>query len=132
MQGGIDSRSFLPMVKVIMSIPMSRVSTSVLVRELQVLDSLLQKGTDHARQEGCEESELIGSRLTPDMFSLVGRVQYETDTARLSGEYLSGVEAPRFEPNEISFAQLRDRVACTIAYLRSLDSAKSENSGTAP
>ena len=34
---------------------------------------------------------------------------------------LAGVEAPRFEDNETTFDQLKDRLARTIAYVKTLD-----------
>jgi uncharacterized protein len=113
-----------------MSISMYRASIPVLVRGLQVLDSLLHKGAGQAKQKGMTDQELIEARLSPDMFTLAGQVQFATDTARLSGERLSGVEAPHFEANETTFEQLHGRIARSIAWLEALDPAKFEESAT--
>jgi uncharacterized protein len=107
-----------------MSVSMYRASIPVLVRGLEVLDSLLQKGADHALANDLPESTLVEARLFPDMMPLSGQVQFATDTARLSGERLTGLESPRFESNETTLAQLRARIANSIGYLSSIDQAK--------
>ena len=37
---------------------------------------------------------------------------------------LAGVEAPRYEDNETTIAQLKERIAKTVAFLKTLDRAK--------
>ncbi|HKY18340.1 MAG TPA: DUF1993 domain-containing protein, partial [Rhizomicrobium sp.] len=44
-----------------------------------------------------------------------------TDTAKGCGARLAGVEIPKYEDIETSFADLRARVAKTIAFLKTLD-----------
>jgi hypothetical protein len=111
-----------------MSVSMYRASIPVFIRGLEVLASLLQKGATYVQEQGLAESGLIDTRLIDDMLPLSGQIQRASDTAKLSAERLSGVVAPRFDDVETTFVQLQDRIANTIAYLKSIDAAQLENS----
>jgi hypothetical protein len=75
---------------------------------------------DKAEAEG-EEASLIDARLAPDMFALPKQYQVACDTAKLAVARLSGVQAPVMEDTEASFAELRDRIDATLAYIQSVD-----------
>ncbi|MBP7651033.1 MAG: DUF1993 domain-containing protein [Phenylobacterium sp.] len=107
-----------------MSISMHQASAGAFVRGLKVLSHLLEKGAAHAAETGIDPSELIEARLAPDMLALAAQVQRVSDTAKLSGERLSGVAAPKMEDNETTFPQLQARIAKTIAYLEGLPKAE--------
>jgi hypothetical protein len=111
-----------------MSVSMYRASIPVFIRGFEVLASLLQKAASHAQEKGLAPSELIGARLFEDMLPLSGQIQRASDTAKMSAERLSGVASPRLEDNETTFAQLQTRIADTIAYLASIDSARLDGS----
>ncbi|CAM2157256.1 DUF1993 domain-containing protein [Pararobbsia alpina] len=113
-----------------MSVSMYRASIPVLVRGLSVLSSLIVKGEEYAKLKGLEERTLIEARLFEDMMPFSGQIQFATDTARLSGERLSGVEAPRFDPTESTFAQLRERIDRSTDYLLSLKPERLEDSAS--
>ncbi len=106
-----------------MSFSIYRASIPVLVRGLKVLGSLLEKGAAHAAEHGLEPADLIGARLAPDMLDLAGQVQRASDTAKFSGQRLSGVPAPSFPDTETTFEALQARVAGVIAYLQQIDPA---------
>ena len=89
-----------------------------LIHMLGSLSSVLAKGQAHG---GIDTSE---ARLAPDMLPLKNQVYIATDTAKGCGARLAGVEIPKYEDTETSFADLRARVAKTIAFLKSLDKAK--------
>jgi len=91
-----------------MSISMYRASAPVLARGVEILGSLLQKGAAHAHEQDLPESTLIGARLFQNMMPLSGQVQFATDTARLSGERLSGIESL-----DSRTMKLRSRIAGT-------------------
>ena len=107
-----------------MSISMHQASAGAFLRGLKVLSHLLEKGAAHAAETGIDPSELIEARLAPDMLALAAQVQRVSDTAKLSGERLSGVAAPKMEDNETTFPQLQARIAKTIAYLEGLRKAE--------
>ena len=47
------------------------------------------------------------ARLAPDMLPLTRQVLIACDAAKLGVARISGVEAPKFEDNEASFADLK-------------------------
>jgi hypothetical protein len=102
-----------------MTISMSAVLFS-LVRSLQNLVNILEKGSAHAVAKNIEPSVLLNSRLYPDMFPLVKQVQIVSDISRRGAARLAGVEAPAMEDNETTFAELIDRIQRTIAFIESL------------
>ncbi len=91
-----------------------------LVRSLQNLVNILEKGSAHAVAKNIEPSVLLNSRLYPDMFPLVKQVQIVSDISRRGAARLAGVEAPAMEDNETTFAELIDRIQRTIAFIESL------------
>lgn len=111
-----------------MPLSMYQVSIPLFVRGLDVLSALLEKAQAHAEEGGILPEVLLGARLAPDMLPLTAQVQRASDTSKLSVERLSGVVAPKFEDNEVSFAQLQERIANTIAYLNSVGAAQLEAS----
>jgi hypothetical protein len=86
-----------------------------LIHMLGGLSAILAKGEAHG---GIDPSE---ARLAPDMLPLKAQVYIATDGAKGCGARLAGVEIPKYEDTETSFADLRARVAKTIAFLKSLD-----------
>src|SRR5260370_27904741 len=60
-------------------------------------------------------------RLSPDMFDLTRQIQVATDGARGGAARLAGVEPPSYEDNETTIAQLKERIAKTVAFLKGLD-----------
>jgi hypothetical protein len=68
------------------------------------------------------ESAMLGARLTFDQFSLVMQVQRVSDNAKGGAARLAGIEAPSFEDTETTFAELKERLAKTIAFLDTIQS----------
>ena len=86
-----------------------------LIHMLGGLSTVLSKGEAHG---GIDPSE---ARLAPDMLPLKAQVYIATDGAKGCGARLAGVEIPKFEDTETSFAELKARVAKTIDFLNTLD-----------
>jgi hypothetical protein len=107
-----------------MSLTMSKASVPAFVRGLTVLSNLLKKGEEHAAQAGIEPEALLGARLAEDMLPLSAQVQRASDASKFAVQRISGGEAPKFEDNETTFAELQQRIANTIAYLQSVDTAQ--------
>jgi hypothetical protein len=107
-----------------MSLTMSNASVPAFVRGLTVLSNLLKKGEEHAAQVGIAPEALLGARLADDMLPLSAQVQRASDASKFTLQRLSGGEGPKFPDDETSFAQLQERIANTIAYLRSVDAAQ--------
>jgi hypothetical protein len=86
-----------------------------LIHMLGSLSSILSKGEAHG---GIDPNV---ARLAPDMLPLKNQVYIATDVAKGGGARLAGVEIPKYEDTEITFAELKARIAKTIDFLKSLD-----------
>src|SRR3954467_524197 len=86
-----------------------------LIHMLSGLNTILSKGEAHG---GIDPAE---ARLAPDMLPLKKQVYIATDGAKGWGARLAGLDIPKYEDVETSFAELRARVAKTIAFLKSLE-----------
>jgi hypothetical protein len=104
-----------------MSFSISRASIPVFEIGLAALSAVLDKAAAHAAAKKIEPTVLLQSRLSPDMFALARQVQIASDQAKNGAARLAGVEAPRFEDNETTIDQLKERLAKTLAYVKSLD-----------
>jgi hypothetical protein len=101
-----------------MSISIHDATVPVFARGFRVLSDLLAKAEAQA-----DASALIDARLAPDMLSLTGQIQRASDTAKFAVARVGEVQPPSFEDNEASFADLRKRIAATVAWLESVDPA---------
>jgi hypothetical protein len=87
---------------------------------LQILNSLaaiLDKTAAHCEARKIDPAVLLGSRLYPDMFPLRRQIQIVTDHAKGLAARLAGVEVPVYDDNESSLAELKDRIARTLAFV---------------
>ena len=103
-----------------MSLTMSQASMPVLIRMLRNLRAILEKGAAHAEAKKFDAASLIGARLFPDMFPLTRQVQIAADMAKGGAARLAGIEPPKFEDNEQSFADLLARIDKTIDFLKTI------------
>jgi uncharacterized protein len=103
-----------------MTISMYQASVPSLIRSLNNLAAILEKGAAHAEAKKIDPAVLIGSRLYPDMFSLGRQVQIASDIARRGAARLAGLEAPKMEDNETTFPELIARLQKTTSYLETL------------
>ncbi len=103
-----------------MSLSYYQASVPVLAHGLRQLSHLLDKGKAYVASHGRDPATLIDARLAEDMYPLSAQVQRACDTAKLTVQRLSGVEAPRVEDNERTFAELHQRIDATLAYLESV------------
>jgi len=115
-----------------MAISMFGISVSVFVRQLNGVAIVLKKARALYAEKKYDESSLLNYRLYPDMFSLARQVQAATDHARNCAALLAGVEAPKYDMNEKSLAELISRVENTTAWLNTLkpeqiDGSESKN-----
>lgn len=111
-----------------MAISMYQVSVPIFVRRLNGLAGCLKKAQAHYAEKKCEESTLLGYRFYPDMFNFSRQVQAATDHARTCTALLAGLEAPKYEDNENSLAQLIARVEKTIAWLNTIKAEQVDGS----
>jgi len=100
---------------------MSQASLPVFEIGLSALSSVLDKAAAHVAAKKIDQSVLIGWRLVPDMFAFGRQVQVACDQAKNGSARLAGTEPPKFEDTETTIDQLRERIARTVAYLKTLD-----------
>lgn len=103
---------------------MSQASLPVFEINLTALSAILGKAEAFAAAKKIDPAVLLHSRLSPDMFDLTRQVQIATDGAKRGSARLAGVEAPAYEDNETTIAQLKERIAKTVAFLKTLDRTK--------
>jgi hypothetical protein len=112
-----------------MSFTMSQACLPALEIGLNALSGVLDKAEAFAKAKKIDPSVLLNTRLAPDMFALVRQVQVATDLAKNGASRLAGVEPPRFEDKETTIAELKERLAKTVAHLKTLDAKKIDASG---
>jgi hypothetical protein len=102
---------------------MSMSSASIPVFEigLNALSALLDKAEAYAEAKRIDATVLLNARLFPDMFAFTRRVQSACDQAKNGSARLAGVNPPRYEDNEKTIAELRTRIAKTVAFVKTLD-----------
>ena len=62
----------------------------------------------------------LANPRAPDMLNLTRQVQIAADHAKRAPARLAGFEAPVYEDNETSFADLKARIDKTIAFINTL------------
>ncbi|MGH8231042.1 MAG: DUF1993 domain-containing protein [Steroidobacteraceae bacterium] len=115
-----------------MSLSIHDASVPVLARVLTNLSGVLDKGQQHAENEKIEPAILLGMRLYPNMFALTRQVQVVSDTCKGAMARLAAAEAPKYEDTESSFAELKQRVEKTLAYVKGFDSRQLEANENKP
>jgi hypothetical protein len=103
---------------------MYTMSVPVFAKTLGQLTAILDKAAAYAEARKIEPAVLLGARLYPDMFPLTRQVQVACDFAKGSVARLAGEEPPKYEDNETSFTQLKERIARTMAFIEGFGEAR--------
>jgi uncharacterized protein len=111
-----------------MKASMYTLSIPVFKRSLANLSAILDKAAAHAEARKIDPTVLLSSRLYPDMFTLTRQVQLASDFAKGAGARLAGEAPPKFDDVEASFAELKARIARTIAFLDGFKPAQIDGS----
>ncbi len=104
-----------------MPFTMSQASLPVFEIGLNALLAVVDKAAAHVAAKKIDPSVLVGWRLAPDMFAFGRQVQVVCDQAKNGAARLAGVEPPKFEDTETTLDQFKDRIAKTVAFLKTLD-----------
>jgi len=107
---------------------MSNGSLPVVEIGLNALSALLDKAQAYAGTKSVDPTVLLNTRLFPDMFAFTRQVQSACDQAKNGGARLAGIDPPGYEDNEKTIAELKARIAKTVAFLKTLDSKKIDES----
>lgn len=103
-----------------MPLSMYQASVPVFLRMLTNLNAVLDKAMAHLAARKIEPAALLNARLYPDMYPLVRQIQLACDFAKNTSARLAGVELPKFDDTETSFEELKDRIAKTAEFLKTL------------
>jgi len=95
---------------------------------LRNLSAILEKAEAHCAAKKIEPAALTSYRLFPDMFPLTRQVQIASDTAKGAVARLAGIDIPKYEDTEQTFAELKARIAKTIDFVESVSASKIDGS----
>ncbi len=107
-----------------MTISMYQASAPRFVNALQSLSAILDKAQAHVDAKKLDVMALTTYRLYPDMLPMTRQVQIACDAAKGAMARLAGVEIPKHEDTEKTFAELKERIAKTIDFVRSFKPAQ--------
>jgi uncharacterized protein len=100
-----------------MPLSMYQASAPVLIRQLENLINVLEKGKAHAAAKGADEANYVAMRLIPDMLPLGAQVRIAADIAKRGMARLAGVEPPSHADGETSCDELIARCRSVIEYV---------------
>jgi uncharacterized protein len=103
-----------------MPVSMYTVSIPIFIQHLNGLTIVLDKAAAWASARKVNEADLLNMRLSPDMFNLVRQVRAATDHAANAAARLSGKELLKFANDETTIAQLKERIAKTVDFLKTI------------
>jgi len=111
-----------------MSITMHSASVPIFVRMLANVNTWLDKAEAHATAKKFDTSVYLGARLAPDMLPFTKQIQIACDTVKFCVARLAGVDSPKFDDNETTLTELRERINATIAYVKSVPAEQIDGS----
>ena len=94
------------------------------------LSGLLAKAEAHCKAKNIQPDVLLSARLYPDMFPLTRQIQTVCDFAAKSCARLTGSEVPTTADTEKSFADLQQRIAKTVDYVKAFKPAQFDGADT--
>jgi uncharacterized protein len=95
-------------------------SVPVFTQMLGGLSAVLAKAEQHVEAKKLDPNALLQARLFPDMFTMLRQVQVACDFAKGAAARLAGVDVPKMEDTELTFAQLQARIAAVQAFMATL------------
>jgi len=111
-----------------MTISMYQASAPRFANMLRNLAALIEKADAHCAAKKIDPAAITAFRLYPDMFPFTRQVQIACDTAKGAVARLAGVEIPKHDDVEQTFAELKSRIAKTLDFVESVPAAKIEGS----
>ncbi len=103
-----------------MSLSMYQSSIPVFIRLFDALTAILDKAAAHAAAKKFDTSVYLTMRLAPDMLTFAHQIRIASDNAKGCAARLAGVEPPKFADEEKTLDELKERLAKTSAYLKTL------------
>jgi uncharacterized protein len=111
-----------------MSLSMYQASIPAFVQMLNNIAAILDKAEAHAGNRKIDPEVLLNYRLAPDMLPFVRQIQIAADLAKGAVARLAGVEVPKHDDTEKTFADLKARLAKTVAFVQSFKPSEIDGS----
>ena len=111
-----------------MTFSVHEASVPIFRQSLAALSAVLDKAEEHCKNDDRDPTELLATRLAPDMYTLTEQVQRATFHASQCTAQLGQVETPSFDNDEANFDDLRGRISNTINYVSSFTPDRFEGS----
>lgn len=106
-----------------MSITLSSASLPVFQTALSNLLHCLNKAEANAAARKFDPNVFVTMRLAPDMLPFAAQIRIACDAAKNGTARLAGIEAPKFDDNETTFAELQARIVKTLDWLATVPAA---------
>lgn len=90
------------------------------VHSLTALSKILDKAEAHAEEKKIKPEVIPQLRLIADMLPFWRQVTIACDHAKGASARLAGVEVPSFPDTETTIAELKQRIAKTIAFIQTI------------
>ena len=111
-----------------MTISMYQASAPRFVNILNNLSAILDTAQAHADAKKIDVMALTSFRLFPDMLPMTKQIQIACDSAKGAMARLAGVEIPKHEDTEQTIAELKARIAKTVAFVQTFKPAQIDGS----
>ena len=111
-----------------MTISMYQASVPRFVNILGNLSNILDKAQAHVDAKKIDQAALTTYRLFPDMLPMTKQVQIACDTAKGVVARLAGMDIPVYEDNEKTLADMKARIAKTVAFIQTVTPAQIDGS----
>ncbi len=93
------------------------------IENFKIFEVWLDKSQQHAVAKKFDVNLLMESRLAPDMQPFIYQVQSSSDYVKAAAGWLTGQRPPKFEDNEKSIDELRERVRKTVSFAEGVPEA---------
>jgi uncharacterized protein len=107
-----------------MTVSMHKISAPIFVQFLSALSGALDKAAAHCEAKKIDPAALLTARLYPDMYPLARQVRAASDHAVNATARLAGMEPPALPASEASFADLKERIAKAVDFVKSVKAAQ--------
>jgi hypothetical protein len=104
-----------------LSLSLFDASIPVYLQMLRNLTHFMNKAETFAADEHVEISALIEASHGHGMANFTRQIQFASDAAIGGAARLAGVEAPSMPDNEATWAELKERIAKTIAFVETIE-----------
>jgi hypothetical protein len=108
-----------------MTISMYQASAPLFLRMFANMNQWLDIAVD---KKGAAAEELLGAKLAPDMLPLLNQFQLSSDTSKGAIARLAGVAPPAMPDTEANIAEVRQRIAKTVEFIKSVPASAIDGS----